>query len=193
MQTNKPKVSIIIPVYNREDYIGETINSVLNQDYENFEIILVDDASSDNSNAVMQKFADDEDRVILLKNTLNKGRSGSVNVGLEKANGDYITFLDSDDLFSEERLKKQVRFMQENSDVDMSYGNMVEFSEEGDEKNWDSIEPVDFFSLLKERSEMSFEELDVFPYVSAFIHKDAGTSKFKNEFIPKVGINRIIL
>ena len=88
------KFSIIIPNYNKEDYVEETLNSIFNQTYKNFEVIVIDDASSDNSIEKIKKFD------VRLFHTNRKMAGGARNVGLDNATGDYILFLDSDDYFT---------------------------------------------------------------------------------------------
>lgn len=93
-------ISVIIPVYNVEDYLHVCINSVLKQTYEDFEIICVEDASTDSSLEILEYFAQKDSRVKILKNDSNKGCGYSRNRGLEEAKGKYISFLDGDDWFS---------------------------------------------------------------------------------------------
>lgn len=104
------KVSVIVPVYNVEDYIAATVKSVLDQSFEDIELILVDDSSTDNSTGVINTFLPD-DRIKLLKNTGKKGAAGARNTGVASAAGRYIAFLDSDDLWDKEKLRKQTEFM----------------------------------------------------------------------------------
>lgn len=106
------KVSIIIPVHNVEKYIDDTINSVLNQSYKNWEMILVDDCSSDNSVKVIEKYLSDE-RIKLIKQDENVRAALTRNRGIEEATGDYIAFLDSDDIWIPEKLEKQLKFIKE--------------------------------------------------------------------------------
>lgn len=102
------KVSIIIPFYNAEKHLEETINSALNQTYNNIEIILIDDGSKDNSYNLAQKFK--SDKVIVLQQT-NKGASAARNMGLALAKGDYIQFLDADDLLSPDKIENQIKIL----------------------------------------------------------------------------------
>ena len=88
------KFSIIIPNYNKEDYVEETLNSIFNQTYKNYEVIVIDDASSDNSIEKIKKFD------VRLFQTNRKLAGGARTVGLDNATGDYILFLDSDDYFT---------------------------------------------------------------------------------------------
>jgi glycosyltransferase involved in cell wall biosynthesis len=89
------KFSIIIPNYNKEEYVEETLNSIFNQTYKNFEVIVIDDASSDNSLEIIKKY----DCIVLHTNRARAG--GARNKGLDHATGDYIIFLDSDDYFTD--------------------------------------------------------------------------------------------
>ena len=100
---NKPSFSICIPNYNYGDYIGETIQSVLNQSYQNFEIIVADNASTDNSVDVVKSFKDD--RIRLIQNEINIGFSPNLQKATMYANGDFINLLSSDDLMKPNALE----------------------------------------------------------------------------------------
>ena len=112
-------VSIITPMYNSENFIGETIKSVLNQTYIYWEMIIVDDASSDNSIAIVEKITNEESRIKLIKSSIDIGPAKARNMGIELASGRYISFLDSDDLWLPEKLEKQILFMKEKNQVDL--------------------------------------------------------------------------
>ena len=103
------KVSIIVPVYNARKCIADTIKSCLGQDHEDYELLLVDDGSTDDSVLVMEEFV--SDRVRILKNVHDKGAAGARNTGIEEATGRYISFIDADDLWTKDKLSKQVAFM----------------------------------------------------------------------------------
>lgn len=105
-------VSIIMPSYNTAQYIEASIQSVLAQTYENWELIIVDDCSSDHTDAVVASFSDQ--RIHYLKNETNSGAAVSRNRALQEAKGKWIAFLDSDDLWEPQKLEKQIRFMEEN-------------------------------------------------------------------------------
>lgn len=107
------KISIIIPVYNRAKSVIRTINSVLNQSYSDFEILVIDDGSTDGIDDAMLQF--DDERVIYLKLWENKGVSAARNCGLEACSGDAICFLDSDDVFGQDYLSKMATKMKLNS------------------------------------------------------------------------------
>ncbi|OQA79251.1 MAG: putative teichuronic acid biosynthesis glycosyltransferase TuaG [Tenericutes bacterium ADurb.Bin239] len=107
------KVSIVTPAYNNEKYIEETINSILNQTHQNFEIIVVDDYSSDKTIELVEKFNDE--RIIILKNKENMGAAFSRNKALAKATGEYVAFLDADDIWLPSKLEQQLNYMISNN------------------------------------------------------------------------------
>lgn len=104
-------VSIIMPSYNTAEYIGQTIDSVLAQTYTDWELIIVDDCSRDNTDEVVGRYTDP--RIRYLKNEVNSGAAVSRNRALREAKGRYIAFLDSDDLWDKDKLKEQLSFMKE--------------------------------------------------------------------------------
>lgn len=121
-------VSIIMPSYNTAPYIKETITSVLNQTYTNWELIIVDDCSTDNTDEVLATINDD--RIRFFKNEKNLGAAISRNRALRKANGQWIAYLDSDDLWMPEKLEKQIGFMEKNCCI-FSYTGYEEIDVEG--------------------------------------------------------------
>lgn len=128
----KELVSVIMPSYNTARFIGQTIKSVLAQTYTNWELIIVDDCSTDNTDKVVSSFLSDN-RIRYYKNKVNSGAAVSRNRALREANGRWIAFLDSDDLWVSEKLEKQINFMKKN-DYHFSYTNYVEIDESGKSK-----------------------------------------------------------
>lgn len=110
---NKGLVSIIMPLYNSEQYISDTIKSVINQTYDNWELIIVDDCSTDKSVEIVKSFKDK--RIRLLHNDKNSGAAISRNYALREAKGDWIAFLDADDQWLPNKLSEQLIFMLENN------------------------------------------------------------------------------
>lgn len=108
------KITVFIPVHNRQQYIGQTIQSVLNQSFGDFQLLLVDDGSTDNSVEIMRSYRDA--RITLIENGANLGIPKTRNIGLEHAEGEYLAILDSDDLMHKDRLKKQKKFLDKNKD-----------------------------------------------------------------------------
>lgn len=121
-------VSIVMPSYNTAEYIGASIQSVLDQTYQNWELLIVDDCSTDNTDAVVAGFADS--RIRYLKNEKNSGAAVSRNYALREAKGRWIAFLDSDDLWAPEKLEKQVAFMLTH-DYAFSYTQYEEIDDSG--------------------------------------------------------------
>lgn len=128
--TSSPKVSVIIPLYNREKYIEETVQSVLSQTYKNFELIIVDDGSIDQSRKVLEPFLNE---IMMLEHPgrVNKGQSAAINLGIKKSSGEYIAILDSDDIFAPHKLEKQVEFLEKNKNIGLVYGNGYVIDESG--------------------------------------------------------------
>jgi glycosyltransferase involved in cell wall biosynthesis len=115
-------VSVIIPCYNAERYIEATMDSVLLQTYTNLEVLVIDDGSTDRTNEILRKYID---KVILLRHYggVNKGRSASVNLALNACHGEYIAFLDHDDLWEVNKTEVQVGVLEKNPDVGLVYAN----------------------------------------------------------------------
>lgn len=122
------QVSIIMPSYNTGRFISETIESVLAQSYSNWELIIVDDCSTDDTDEVVGQYLTDE-RIRYIKNKNNSGAAVSRNRALREAKGKWIAFLDSDDLWTPDKLEKQIAFM-ENNGYHFSYTNYIEIDEE---------------------------------------------------------------
>lgn len=114
LQSNKALVSIIMPCYNSENYISDSIRSVIKQTYNNWELLICDDDSSDRSLSISKRFAELDHRITIVKNVYEKGAPGSRNSCLDAASGRYIAFLDSDDLWLSGKLEEQIVFMKEN-------------------------------------------------------------------------------
>ena len=110
MPEKNPTVSVIIPTYNRAHLVGRAIQSVLNQTYQDFEVIVVDDGSTDNTEEIIKEFQKKDERIKYIKHEKNKGGSAARNTGIKAARGAYIAFLDSDDEWLPEKLKKQMKF-----------------------------------------------------------------------------------
>lgn len=117
-----------MPSYNTAAFIGDSIRSVLNQTYLNWELIIVDDCSTDNTDKVVSQFVDQ--RIKYLKNERNSGAAVSRNKALKEAQGEYVAFLDSDDLWQENKLEKQLKFMKINN-YNFSYTDYERIDENG--------------------------------------------------------------
>ena len=116
-------VSIITPAYNAEKYIKDTIASVIAQTYTNWEMIIVDDSSNDNTNEIIKEYQQKEKKIRLITLLKNQGVANARNIAIQNARGRYIAFLDSDDIWEKEKLEKQINFMRKNN-VYFSYHNL---------------------------------------------------------------------
>ena len=115
----KRKVSVIIPTYNREATLKRAVESVLNQTYTDFELIIVDDGSTDNTRQLVENIHDDRITYYYVK--INSGAAAARNYGIERAEGEYIAFQDSDDYWHSDKLEKQMKVMESNPDIGFVY------------------------------------------------------------------------
>lgn len=111
-----PKVSVIMPAYNAERTLTEAIESILAQEFRDFELIIVDDGSSDSTATILERYARSDARIVILTNAVNQGISRSRNRALTAVRGDYVACLDSDDVAEPTRLEEQLAFMSKNPD-----------------------------------------------------------------------------
>lgn len=119
-----PKISVLMPAYNSEKYIGVAIESILNQTFSDFEFIIIDDCSKDKTWNIITTYAAKDDRIIPLRNEINMREAKTLNRGIGIARGKYIARIDNDDWSYPDRLKKQYNFMEEHSDVGISGGTI---------------------------------------------------------------------
>ena len=110
-----PLVSVVMPVYNSEKYIKESIESVLGQTYINYELIIVNDASTDSSMKIVEELSKTSNKIRIVHLLYNQGVSAARNIGIKNAVGEYIAFIDSDDIWLENKLEEQLDFMISNN------------------------------------------------------------------------------
>lgn len=129
-----PLISIIIPSYNRENLISEALDSVMEQTYTNWECIIIDDRSTDGTNAILKEYANRDSRFITISKPLElrQGASTSKNLGLQIAKGEYIQFLDSDDILAENKLEKQIDALKNENGKAISVCMINHFKERND-------------------------------------------------------------
>ena len=162
--TEQPLVSIIIPSYNHMNYIEESIMSALNQTYDNIELIVIDDGSKDDSVAVIKKMADKHGFKFIHRE--NRGLSATLNEGINIAQGKYINTIASDDKLFNDKIEKQVRFMEDNPQFSMCYGKVIAIDNSGKEIKW---------SDRAAKQGWVYKDLlisNFIPAASAFIRKD---------------------
>ena len=145
----KELVSIVVPIYNAERFLDDTINTVLNQSYEKWELLLINDCSSDNSKNVYEKYIKDK-RIKWFKIKKNSGPALARNKGIELSNGSFVCFLDADDLWDKNKLEKQIEFMSGNNSAFSFTG--YEFADENGVPNGKKVfvpEKINYKQALK--------------------------------------------
>lgn len=174
----KPLVSILMPVYNVEKYVVEAIDSMLAQTYTHFELIVLDDGSTDNSAKIIQSYSDK--RIIYHKNEKNLGLANNLNVGLKMAKGKYIARMDGDDISLPERLQVQVDYLETHLDIDLCSSGLQKFGTENDiwirESDFEQIKiTMLFYSPVLHAT--SVWRRDKFAENHLFYHQDAFPSE----------------
>lgn len=151
MKNIKPLITIIMPVYNAADYLPRSIESILNQTYKNFEFIIVDDASTDNSWKIIKSYAQQDKRIIPVKNRINLGVSLTSNIALSMAKGQFLARMDADDISFADRIEKQFKFLTRNPKA-VAVGGQCVVIDSNDQVIGYKKFPTDF----KKLAEMSF-------------------------------------
>ncbi len=145
------KISIIIPVYNGEQFLCRCIDSIINQTYKNYEIIIINDGSTDRTKQIIEKYVECESRIIFI-DKINSGVSDSRNIGIDNASGDYITFIDADDWLEKDTLETMNKLLEKNEYDVIRYNYYTNYSNEVQEKSEYDIEIKDQ-KLEKEKIE----------------------------------------
>lgn len=135
------KVSIIIPCYNQANYIRESIESALNQTYKNIEIIIINDASTDNSSAIIKEYADQNTNIIFINEKENQGVVKSRNLAISKCNGYYILPLDGDDKIAPSFVEKAVNILDNDEDIRIVYSKTMLYGDKNKEFKLDVFNP----------------------------------------------------
>ena len=171
-----PKVSVVIPAYNHEKYVGEAIQSVLDQTFQDFELIIINDGSTDNTEAEILKFKDERIRYYPQE---NRGLSPTLNRGIELARGEYFNFLPSDDAFLPEKLGIQLKAFKESKNIGVVFSYHLAVDGEGKEVKDDPI--VDWFTVPFETKE------EIFPALFERNFLSVPTALIKMDCFKKVG------
>ena len=185
-----PKVSIIIPVYNVGGYIEATVDSFLKEDFKDFEIIMIDDCSTDDSYKIMKKMGKKDSRIKVLRNAKNLGKNNTVNRALDLVRGEYVCLFDSDDLNQVGRIGKQVEFLNKNKHVDLVYGDIVKFySGEKDETFRKAVKFHGVKEALMKMKEASKMDLSKVEDACRILHPTdyipASSTMFRREIIDR--------
>ena len=125
---NKDNIlTVAMPVYNRQDFLAQSIKSILRQTYQDFEFLILDDASSDNSLEILKEYQKKDKRIKILQNKKNQGEAYCRNLLITKARGKYLAWMDSDDIAPSHRLFKQLKFLEKNPYIDILGGQVIMF------------------------------------------------------------------
>ena len=136
-----PRVSVILPAYNAEAYLKEAIDSILNQTFPDFQLIVINDCSTDGTEEIIRQYADP--RLVPVKNEKNLGIAATLNRGLSLAQGDYIARMDADDISLPHRLERQVAYLDAHPDIAVLGTNVETFDENGPLcTGWSSTDPA---------------------------------------------------
>ena len=193
-------VSIITPAYNAEKYIKDTIESVIAQTYENWEMIIVDDASKDNTVNIIKNYQQKDRRIKLISLNENQGVANARNIAIQNAKGIYIAFLDADDIWEKDKLKKQIQIIK-STNADITYTAYKMIDETGKTIKRRSVKKeISLNDLLKENSIIfssvlcKKERINNKYFVSKWYHEDyvflLDLAKEKNKFC---GINESLM
>ena len=177
-----PVVSIIMPVYGVEKYLSASINSVLNQTYKNFELILVDDKSPDKSPKICDTFAQEDDRIKVVHKPKNEGLGFARNTGLDIASGDYIYFMDSDDYIEPQLLEKAIKAFDEKTEFVIFGINRVHEKKDG------SIDKIEHLIPIMAESKTAKETAHIFSMLNTKkVFPFAWNKLYKKQFLDKCG------
>ncbi len=172
---SRPGISIVMPFYNGELYIKDTLECLRKQSFEDFELICVDDCSSDNSYRIIEEFQITDKRIRLLRNESRQGAARSRNIGLKLCRGEYLSFLDADDLFSERMLEKSYRLAVEN-ELDV-----LEFGYRRIDENGLFLDEIQRVSDVEKGKIVSSKYLSLYQFYS--ISTNAWSKLFRRSFI----------
>lgn len=142
--TNDKKVSIVLPVYNGENSLANAIESILCQTYQNLELIIVNDCSTDGTSKILEKYIVQDSRIKIINNSVNLKLPISLNVGFSQATGNYYTWTSDDNLYKKNAIERMVRTMEEKPNIDMVYADFTKIDEDGNE--------IDFVKLDEPKS-----------------------------------------
>lgn len=168
------KVSVIMPSYNKAKYIEKSIRSIMKQTYKEWELIIVEDCSCDESVSIIKRLCREDERIKLVQNTSNLGIALNRNKGLDIAKGEYIALLDADDISPVQRLEKEISFLEVNKNIDVVFGGYQEIDE------FDTIKETYFTPLRNPKYiRANLMVLDVIPN---------GSGMFRKSFVDKYNI-----
>ncbi len=165
-----PQISVLLPCYNAQKYLREAIESILNQTFTDFELILINDGSTDDSFSIINEFAARDERIVVVDNEKNLGLIATLNKGIDLARGHFIARMDADDISGPERFSKQLDYFQQNAEIDLLGTTTRSLDADGNHGN---------INLLKAKLPLScvFSSLLTNPFVHGSIMAKAKTLK----------------
>jgi glycosyltransferase involved in cell wall biosynthesis len=191
MQTiQQPLISVIVPVFNLEDYVAETIESILAQEnYSNFELLIVDDNSTDATFSIITNYAHKDERIKIFTNKRKKGAAGARNTGLDNAKGEWITFLDGDDLWEKTILFDQMAVLNDYPDVQIIISDLYRFDENNMRKLQTEVAPLwkKYFYNANQTGKLFRLDNPVACFLMDEVFVRTGTIIIKHDLIEKVG------
>ncbi|WP_346857501.1 glycosyltransferase [uncultured Draconibacterium sp.] len=146
--TSTPIISVIMSVYNAEKYLSESINSILNQTFKNFEFIIIDDKSSDKSVEIINSMASKDSRIKFIQNKVNQGLTINLNTAINIAKGKYIARMDADDISEVHRFEQQLDFLRENPHIDILGSFCKNINQNGEVISYREV-PTDHLQITK--------------------------------------------
>jgi len=183
-------ISVIMPVFNVEPYVRDSVLSVLNQTYTNLELIVVDDRSTDSTWAVVEEIAKDDPRLILCSNRRSKGVAGARNTGIESSGGEWIAFLDGDDLWYPESLEKRVSVAIKNCDCDVITTDYHLWFPDDDDYEVRITEKNPVWNRVFSKSNQESEILNMFNPVDEFLESaltHTSVVMIKSDLLKRIG------
>jgi glycosyltransferase involved in cell wall biosynthesis len=144
---NMPLVSIVMPTYNGARYIAQAIQSCIAQTYLNWELIIVDDASTDTTPTIIEQYVDQDPRIYTIRHDHNRKLPGALNTGFRQANGAYFTWFSDDDLYLPNAIKEMVSFLEQNPDIGLTYTDFTFIDSEGMPLETISVEPPETIGI----------------------------------------------
>lgn len=175
----KPFVSVVMPVYKKELYVEECVRSILNQTFKDMELICIDDHSPDQSGAILQKLAKEDNRIKIITNDRNMGASISRNIGMQMAQGKYLLVFDADDFYDEELMEKAINQCEENQLDVLLYDYCMYYEKTGNKVG--KCVPLVYRELLEDKKVFSGHDIEMFSF--QMCSASGCTKMYNREFI----------
>lgn len=147
---NTPLISVIIPCYNAEKFVEQAVRSIMEQTYQNLEIICINDCSKDSTAEILQKLSKEDNRIFYIENETNLKLPKTLNKGISLAKGEYIARMDADDIALPEKLEKQIKYLLSNNEIDILGSNSQHIDEHGNLKTYRTYMPLTHTKIVQQ-------------------------------------------